>query len=120
VKVVDDQIGQPTSAMDLAEQIVSSIEVQIPFGIYHTTNSGQASWFEFAQEIFELCGDGVSVDRVVRTDSSSFVRPAKRPAYSVLGHDSWKQIPAMRDWRLALKDSMPVIVYSVNKEGFHA
>jgi len=120
VKVVGDQIGQPTSAIDLAEQIISSIEAHVPFGIYHATNSGQASWFEFAQEIFKLCGDENSVDRVVRTDSSSFVRPAKRPAYSVLGHDSWKPIPAMRNWRLALKDSMPVIIESVNKEGFHA
>jgi dTDP-4-dehydrorhamnose reductase len=124
VKVVDDQIGQPTSALDLAEQIVSAIEAKLPFGIYHGTNSGQASWFEFAQEIFGLCGDGVSVNRVVRTDSSSFVRPAKRPAYSVLGHDAWKNVgvngvavPEMRDWRLALREAMPEIISAVKAEG---
>jgi len=124
VKVVDDQVGQPTSAMDLAEQIVSSIEVQMPFGIYHATNSGQASWFEFAQEIFELCGDGVSVDRVMQTDSSSFVRPAKRPAYSVLGHDAWSAVGAsgvsvgpMRDWKIALREAMPAIISAVKAEG---
>ena len=124
VKVVDDQVGQPTSAMDLAEQIVFSIEAQVPFGIYHATNSGKASWFEFAQEIFELCGDGVSVDRVVRTDSSSFVRPAKRPSYSVLGHDAWRDVGVsgvsagpMRDWKVALREAMPAIISAVKAEG---
>jgi dTDP-4-dehydrorhamnose reductase len=124
VKVVDDQIGQPTSALDLADQIVSAIEAKLPFGIYHGTNSGQASWFEFAQEIFKLCGDGVSVDRVVRTDSSSFVRPAKRPAYSVLGHDAWSTVGAsgvsvspMRDWKIALSEVMPSTISAVKAEG---
>ena len=122
VKVVDDQIGQPTSAMDLAEQIVSSIEAQLPFGIYHGTNSGQASWFEFAQEIFSSCG--VPAERVVPTDSSSFVRPAKRPAYSVLGHDAWGAVGAaggsvspMRDWKIALGEAMPAIISAVKAEG---
>ena len=122
VRVVDDQVGQPTSAIDLAEQIVSSIEAQLHFGIYHATNSGQASWFEFAQEIFRLCG--ASVDRVVRTDSSSFIRPAKRPAYSVLGHDAWGAIgatggsaEAMRDWKIALREAMPAIISAVKAEG---
>ena len=121
VKVVEDQVGQPTSAMDLAEQIVSSIEAQLPFGIYHGTNSGQASWFEFAQEIFSLCG--ASVERVVRTDSSSFIRPAKRPAYSVLGHDAWSvigatggSVEAMRDWKIALREAMPSIISAVKAE----
>jgi len=122
VKVVDDQVGQPTSALDLAEQIVLAVEAQLPFGIYHATNSGQASWFDFAQEIFELCGE--SVDRVARTDSSSFVRPAKRPAYSVLGHDAWSavgvdgvSVGAMRDWKIALREAMPAIISAVKAEG---
>jgi len=124
VKVVDDQLGQPTSALDLAEQIVLSIEAELPFGIYHATNSGQASWFDFAQEIFTLCGGDVSVDRVVRTDSTSFVRPAKRPAYSVLGHDAWSAIgmngnsvKPMRDWKIALQESIPGIIAAVKAEG---
>ena len=124
VKVVDDQVGQPTSAMDLAHQIVDTIEAKLPFGIYHGTNSGQGSWFDFAQEIFSLCGQGVSIERLVRTDSASFVRPAKRPAYSVLGHDGWKSVggigdpvPDMRDWRLALREAMPAIISAVKAEG---
>ena len=122
VKVVDDQVGQPTSSLDLARQIIDAAIVKLPFGIYHATNSGQASWFEFATEIFALAG--ASIDRVVRTDSSAFVRPAKRPMYSVLGHDAWKAvgsggtpIDCMRDWRLALKDEMPAIISAVRAEG---
>ena len=124
VKVVDDQVGQPTSAIDLANQIVDTIKAKLPFGIYHGTNSGQGSWFDFAQEIFSFCGQNVSAHRVIRTDSSSFVRPAKRPAYSVLGHDGWKSagesglvVPEMRDWRLALREAMPAIISAVKAEG---
>jgi dTDP-4-dehydrorhamnose reductase len=124
VKVVDDQIGQPTSATDLAEQIILSIEAKLPFGIYHGTNSGQASWFDFAKEIFNYCGGEELASRVVRTDSTSFVRPAKRPAYSVLGHDAWSAIGAngnsvkpMRDWKIALHESIPGIIAAVKAEG---
>jgi len=123
VKVVDDQIGQPTSSTDLANQIIEGIIAELPFGIYHATNSGQGSWFDFAQEIFTLCGDGVSPDRLTRTDSSAHIRPAKRPSYSVLGHEGWTKrgasgvlVPEMRDWRLALRDAMPAIVSAVKAE----
>lgn len=121
VRVVNDQVGQPTSASDLAHQIVDTILSELPFGIYHGTNSGKASWFDFAQKIFEL--SGVSIDRVVPVTSSEFVRPAKRPAYSVLGHQAWISafergypIEAMRDWQLALTDEMPKIISIVQDE----
>lgn len=117
VSVVTDQIGQPTFAGDLAVQIVDSIQKEIPFGIYHGTNSGQASWFEFAQEIFRLVG--VNVARVQPVGSDAFPRPAKRPAYSVLGHDKWvgSGVDEMRDWKIALADAMPAIVSAVKAEG---
>ena len=120
VRVVDDQVGQPTSSLDLASQIIDTVVAKLPFGIYHATNSGQASWFEFAREIFGLAG--ASIDRVVRTDSSAFVRPATRPAYSVLGHDAWKAVGAggvsvnsMRNWKLALHEEMPAITKAVQE-----
>ena len=117
VSVVTDQIGQPTFAGDLALQIVESIQKEIPFGIYHGTNSGQASWFEFAQEIFHLVGADVS--RVKPVGSDAFPRPAKRPAYSVLGHDNWvgSGVDEMRDWKIALAEAMPAIVSAVKAEG---
>jgi len=114
VKVVNDQLGQPTFAGDLAKQIVDLVLSGAPAGIYHGTNSGQATWFEFAQEIFKLAGTDVS--RVKPVSTSEFPRPAKRPAYSVLGHEAWANttVPTMRDWRIALADAMPAIVSAIN------
>ena len=117
VKVVNDQLGQPTFAGDLANQIIDLVTGNSPFGVYHATNSGQASWFDFAQEIFKLLGADVS--RVVPVSSREFSRPAKRPAYSVLSHDEWENtvLKPMRDWRLALSEAIPSIKLAVMEEG---
>lgn len=114
VDVVSDQIGQPTSAVDLASQIRKMIDRDIAPGIYHGTNSGQATWFEFAQHIFEF--SGADPDRVIPGGSSSYIRSAKRPVYSVLGHDRWVEVgmEPMQDWRQALKVAMPAIIRTVN------
>lgn len=103
VSVVTDQIGQPTWSRDLASAIVRLLDAGAPFGIYHGTNSGEASWFDFARAIFE--DSGLDPDRVLPTDSSSFTRPAPRPGYSVLGHAAWGAagLPAPRPWREALR-----------------
>jgi dTDP-4-dehydrorhamnose reductase len=104
--VVDDQVGQPTWTLDLAKKIVELVDAGAPFGTYHGTNSGQGSWFDFARAVF--AGAGLDPERVLPTDSSSFQRPAPRPAYSVLGHDAWRAagLAPMRDWRDALGDAM--------------
>jgi dTDP-4-dehydrorhamnose reductase len=117
VRVVNDQVGQPTSAMDLAEQLVELGLSTSPAGIYHGTNSGQATWFEFAQEIFKL--SGAMVGRVTPVSSSEYPRPAKRPSYSVLSHDAWAStsVKPMRDWRIALAEAMPAIISAVKAEG---
>ena len=106
VSVVTDQIGQPTWTLDLAHQIVAMLDANAPVGIYHGTNSGQTSWFDFTRSIFRNAG--LDPDRVKPTDSSAFVRPAPRPAYSVLGHDAWRAagLAPMRDWEAALADWM--------------
>jgi len=105
VSVVDDQLGQPTWSADLARQIVSLLDADAPVGIYHGTNSGVASWFDFARAVFSSAG--LDPDRVTPTDSSQFVRPAPRPAYSVLGHDAWRAagLEPMRSWQSALDDA---------------
>jgi dTDP-4-dehydrorhamnose reductase len=116
VPVVNDQIGQPTSATDLATQIVELGLSSAPAGIYHGTNSGQGTWFEFAQEIFRLVeGD---LNRVVPVSSNQYPRAAKRPQYSVLGHHEWARttLEPMRDWRIALADAMPAIISAVKAE----
>ena len=116
VQVVNDQIGQPTSARDLANQIIDSVLAKIPFGIYHATNSGDASWFEFAQEIFQLAGADVS--RVIPVSALEYPSPAKRPAFSVLSHEDWSKasIATMREWKIALSEAMPSIISSIKAE----
>lgn len=100
--VVDDQCGQPTWTRDLAQQIINLVDSGAPAGVYHGTNSGEATWFEFAQAV--LTEAGLDPKRITPTDSSSFVRPAPRPAYSVLGHEHWTAVglTPMRPWREAL------------------
>ena len=116
VEVVNDQIGQPTSAPDLARQIHQLIEKGGAPGIYHGTNSGRATWFEFAREIFLL--STADPERVIPVGSSEVVRPAKRPSFSVLGHAGWARegMQPMRDWHEALKEMMPAIITSVGLE----
>jgi dTDP-4-dehydrorhamnose reductase len=117
VRVVNDQVGQPTFAADLARQIANLVTADAPAGIYHGTNSGNATWFEFAQEMFKLVGADAS--RVVPVSTSEFPRPAKRPSYSVLGHDNWAKakVAPMRDWRIALAEAMPAIISAVEADG---
>ncbi|WP_150306948.1 dTDP-4-dehydrorhamnose reductase [Planctomonas psychrotolerans] len=102
VSVVNDQFGQPTWTLDLAEQLVRLVDAEAPAGIYHGTNAGRASWFDFAQAVFVVAG--LDPNRVKPTDSSTFVRPAPRPSFSVLGHDGWARagLAPMRDWKDAL------------------
>ena len=91
ISVVNDQIGTPTNAVDLAECLVKIIchtelvEVQQPttdnFGVYNFSNEGQCSWYDFAKEIFKI--NKIEID-LKPIPTSSFPTPAKRPKYSVL------------------------------------
>lgn len=112
LRVVTDQIGQPTSASDLADQIVELIDTFDGVGIFHGTNSGVTSWFEFARAIMAEIGE--DPERILPTDSSSYTQLAPRPPYSVLGHDGWASVgmQPMRDWRVALHEAMPEITVS--------
>ncbi|MBD2124519.1 dTDP-4-dehydrorhamnose reductase [Trichocoleus sp. FACHB-262] len=89
IRVVADQIGSPTWAKDLAQAIAQFIPHANPknAGIYHYTNSGVASWYDFAVAIFEeakLLGLPLKVQRVVPITTAEYPTPAQRPAYSVL------------------------------------
>jgi dTDP-4-dehydrorhamnose reductase len=116
VRVVNDQVGQPTSASDLAKQLVQLGLSTSPAGVYHGTNSGQATWYEFAQEIFKLAG--ADMGRVYPVSSSEYPSPAKRPSYSVLSHDAWANtsVNSLRDWRIGLAEAMPAIISAVKAE----
>lgn len=108
VSVVDDQQGQPTWTRDLAERIVALAGSGAPRGVYHGTNSGRTSWYGLAREVFTLLG--LDPDRVRPVTSDAFPRPAARPAWSVLGQDSWQAagLPPLRDWREALHAAWPL------------
>ena len=108
VKVVTDQVGQPTWTRDLAEWIRLLVDSDIQSGVFHGTNSGQTSWFDFAREVYRL--GGLDPERIQPTTSDEFPRPAPRPAWSVLGHDEWKKtgLPEPRDWREALTEAFPI------------
>ncbi len=102
VRVVNDQIGSPTSTVDLSEAVCSLIGTGA-YGLYHATCEGQCSWYEFAKKIFEL--SDMSVDMTAVT-SEEFVRPAKRPAWSVLENAQLKRIGknVFRHWEDSLKE----------------
>ncbi len=86
LRVVADQIGSPTWTGDLANAI-ASLPDNTPPGTYHYTNSGVASWYDFAVAIFEEAsqlGWNLKVQRVIPITTEEYPTPAKRPAYSVL------------------------------------
>ena len=116
VRVVNDQRGQPTLATDLAEHIVDLVAKDAPAGIYHGTNSGECTWFDFATEIFRLTGSDPSL--VTAVPSSEYPTKATRPAYSVLGHTNTirADVAPMRPWLEALIDAMPHIVASIDQD----
>ncbi len=96
ISVVNDQIGCPTNSLDVARKIVEIIKEQKPYGIYHITSSGSASWADFTKKIFELKKRNVEV---LAMDKSDFPRPAKRPKYCVL--DSNEALPS---WENSLEE----------------
>jgi len=111
LEVVDDQIGQPTWTKDLAQKTIELVTKSAPPGTYHGTSEGQVSWFEYARKIFELAG--IEKERVKPVSSELFPRPAPRPHFSVLAHNSFERagIPPIRNWEKALKDAFSERVF---------
>lgn len=109
VSVVDDQRGQPTWTRDVAAQTATLLERGAPYGTYHATSSGTATWFEFATAAVTSSGSGASV---LPTSSAAFARPAPRPAWSVLGHRRWAEagIEPIGDWRERWQVAAPVVL----------
>lgn len=102
--VVFDQIGTPTYARDLALVIMTAIEKGIEPGIYHFTNEGVASWYDFTKAIHRIAG--ITTCKVSPIHTADYPTPATRPAYSVLDKTKIKQtykldIPY---WETSLKE----------------
>jgi len=106
VRVVTDQVGSPTYAADLADGLLELAALPEAPLILHATNDGATSWYEFARAIFGEIG--ADPDRVQPTTSAEFVRPAPRPAYSVLSSKAWAAVglTPLRGWREALHASV--------------
>ena len=88
VRVVTDQIGTPTWAFNIADAIAQLTSLRPNTGIYHYTNSGVASWYDFAVAIFEEAKQLVplKIQRVIPITTSEYPTPAQRPTYSVLSY----------------------------------
>lgn len=111
ISVVDDQLGQPTWTGALSRQVaalgLAAVGGTAPPGAYHGTASGQTTWYGLARAVF--AGAGLDPDRVRPATSAEFPRPARRPAYSVLGHDRWAAagVPLQPDWHDQLAEALP-------------
>ena len=125
VKVVDDQIGTPTYALDLASAISSVLSdysrhsentdgVYPHSGIYHYSNEGACSWYEFAKKIAEYYG--TEACEILPCSSSEYPSPVKRPAYSVLDKTKIRKTfgVAVPEWTDSLKMCIDNII-SLNK-----
>lgn len=106
LRVVNDQFGSPTSAVEVARGLVAIAASTSPVeaGVYHCVNSGVASWHSFAVALIESAGlQGIQIHPV---DSDSFPTAAKRPPFSVLDTSKWHAsgLPKMASWLQALED----------------
>ncbi|MBU0472096.1 MAG: dTDP-4-dehydrorhamnose reductase [Nanoarchaeota archaeon] len=96
LKVVNDQFGSPTYTKDLSRAIIKVIDKK--YGIYHITNSGNCSWFEFASEIVKKKNIKC---KLISCSTKEFPTKAKRPRYSILKNNKIKKL---RLWKLALNE----------------
>jgi len=110
LSVVNDQIGTPTSALELARVVFQIIESGLPDApeLFHVSNAGQCSWADFAREIFKQKGLSVTVNN---TTTETFNGPAPRPKYSVLSTEKllFTYGIAMRPWKEALKEVLSAL-----------
>ncbi len=104
VRVVSDQYGTPTSAMELARAIIFLMNTE-SYGIYHATCEGSTTWNEFAETIFKEAGISMEVEAIPTSD---YPTPAKRPMYSVLDNKALRERHGyvMKDWKAAFKEYM--------------
>jgi dTDP-4-dehydrorhamnose reductase len=108
--VVSDVRGQPTWSYPLAQQLAAlghaALTGQAPAGAYHGTASGSTTWYGLARAAFELAG--LDPGRIRAVTSDRFPQPARRPAFSVLGHAGWARagLAPLADWRAMLADAL--------------
>lgn len=111
VTVVADQHGSPTYAVDLAQYMYEALENEIPYGIYHATDDGYTTWYEFTKEIYKILGIECEV-RPVTTEE--FPRPAKRPVNSKLSKEKLKNAGInIPKWQCSLKEYIESDIFGI-------
>ncbi|GAA3588418.1 dTDP-4-dehydrorhamnose reductase [Flavivirga amylovorans] len=109
LSIINDQIGTPTYAKDLALVILNLISNKSNyFGLYHYSNEGMASWYDFAKAIFEITKTTIETHPV---STSEYFTPAKRPAYSVMDKSKIKSVLEIEisNWRDSLINCLKLI-----------
>ena len=102
IKVVDDMVMSPTYTKDAASIIKNIIFDKLPFGVYHCSNKGYCSWYEFAKSIFRSLNLDANL-KPIKTES--LIQKAKRPKYSALKSEKLEKYGlGMREWREALRE----------------
>jgi dTDP-4-dehydrorhamnose reductase len=109
-RVVNDQVGSPTSARDLAYGIVSILRKRPESGIYNFSSSGSCTWFELARKIYEMVGAEIVLVQPISSNSLSLI--AKRPKFSLLSKEKWisTRLSEVPDWEASLQLLMPEII----------
>ena len=110
IGVINDQIGSPTNAVDLADAIAQILSKdKLTYGIYNYSNEGECSWFDFASKIKELTNSSIKINPIPTT---SYPTPAKRPAYSLLDKTKIKQTYAIEipNWEDSLAKELKAMV----------
>lgn len=113
--VVEDQLGSPTSARDLARAILAIIEKAPAPGIYHYSNSGSCNWFELARTIYSKTGADSALVHPIKTESLNL--KARRPHYSLLSKEKWRSanLSEIPEWEDALAELLPEILAGLRK-----
>lgn len=108
LNVVYDQVGSPTYATDLARALMTVLNNGVHgLSIYHFSNEGAISWYDFAKAIFEESGDKISVSPI---ESDKYPSPTKRPAYSVLSKEKIKDEGVLVPyWKDSLKECLKIL-----------
>ncbi len=104
LRFVDDQHGCPTFTADLAPAIRRLVVARSP-GVFHVTNAGATTWFQFARDILTFAGEDPERVRPIRTDELVPVRPARRPSFSVLDNAALRLsgMPTLPNYRHSLE-----------------
>jgi dTDP-4-dehydrorhamnose reductase len=110
LSVVNDQVGSPTYAADLAQVILTILDCnQWTSGIYHFSNAGEISWFDFANDIKEIANKDCDIKGI---PASNYPTPAERPAYSLLDKSKIKEVYGIEagDYRISLQVMMGKLI----------